>query len=176
MAGRRVNDISGIWFGRLKTIKLKSIGGGTGTTWLCECLCGKRVIVPAVYLKTGDTKSCGCLKRETSREMMREMTLTHGDTQRDDNGKQFIPPEWTAWHQMRYRCLNPKSRAWKNYGGRGIKVCKRWEKYEKFLADMGRRPSPDHSLDRINNDRDYKPSNCRWATMKQQSNNRRKRA
>ena len=108
---------------------------------------------------------------------MRELNLTHGDTQqRDENGKQIIPPEWTAWHQMRYRCFNPKSRAWKHYGERGIKVCKRWDKYENFLADMGRRPSPDHSLDRINNDRDYKPSNCRWATMKQQSNNRRKRA
>jgi hypothetical protein len=82
--------------------------------------------------------------------MMRELNLTHGDTQqRDENGKQIIPPEWTAWHQMRYRCFNPKSRAWKHYGGRGIKVCKRWDKYENFLADMGRRPSPDHSLDRM---------------------------
>jgi hypothetical protein len=83
--------------------------------------------------------------------------------------------EYSAWSRLPGRCYNPKHKAYKNYGGRGITICDRWRySYENFLADMGRAPSPKHSIDRIDNDGNYEPSNCRWATAKVQGNNQRK--
>jgi len=82
-------------------------------------------------------------------------------------------PELMAWHGMITRCTNPKSDSWKHYGGRGIKVCARWLRFQNFIADMGLKPSRLHSLDRVNNNGDYEPSNCRWATTQQQSRNKR---
>lgn len=81
--------------------------------------------------------------------------------------------EYRAWHSMKQRCLNPKCRRWNKYGGRGIAICQKWlDSFEAFLADMGPRPSPDHSIDRIDNDGDYEPGNCRWATRSQQQQNK----
>lgn len=85
----------------------------------------------------------------------------------------FGTPEYTAWAALRGRCLNPKNKVWKYYGGRGIGVCKRWDKYSNFLRDMGRKPSSKHSLDRINLNGNYTPGNCRWATPQEQAVNRR---
>jgi hypothetical protein len=82
-------------------------------------------------------------------------------------------PEYNAWKQARMRCQNPRNARFKDYGGRGITVCERWQKYENFLSDMGPRPSPLHSLDRENNDGNYEPGNCRWATAEQQQRNMR---
>jgi hypothetical protein len=81
-------------------------------------------------------------------------------------------PEFVAWTSMRQRCGNPRCRRYANYGGRGISICERWRAFENFLADMGRRPSPDHSLDRIDNDGNYELGNCRWATRSQQQRNK----
>lgn len=94
--------------------------------------------------------------------------LTHGDAR-----KQAVTPEYTAWKTMLARCQNPNWARFDYYGGRGITVCKRWLKFENFLADMGRRPSPAHSLERKSNDGNYTPKNCVWATKKEQARNRR---
>jgi len=85
----------------------------------------------------------------------------------------FGTPEYWSWSGMIQRCTNPRNPAFHNYGGRGIKVCKRWLKFENFFADLGLKPSPKHTLDRINNSRGYSPDNCQWATWKEQNNNRR---
>lgn len=95
-------------------------------------------------------------------------------TANGDAARGRVAPEYHAWKGMIKRCTNKKNRGWPNYGGRGITVCERWrESYLTFLADVGRRPSSKHSLDRIANDGNYEPGNVRWATRKQQINNRR---
>lgn len=133
--------------------------------WICRCDCGRlsRPIDNAALAK-GRVRSCGCLK-----PMGR---LSHGEAR---HGK--VTPEYRAWRAMKNRCLNPNAEAYEAYGGRGIKICKRWQNsFQAFLADVGRRPSKHHSLDRINNNlkRGYFRSNVRWATKRQQARNRRR--
>ena len=123
--------------------------------WECVCDCGNVFVTKGVYLKRGATRSCGCLVGENNKK--------HGGVG---------TPEYRSWVAMRNRCFNKKNHAYKRYGGRGIKVASRWGNFENFLSDMGKRPIGT-SLDRIDNDGDYKPSNCRWATRKQQGTNKR---
>ena len=131
--------------------------------WLCECQCGNRVIVRGTQLRRGMTRSCGCLRDDARKG--NQHARKHG---------LWATPEWQAWSSMRRRCYEPGTTGYERYGGRGIKVCERWRYFfEDFLADMGPRPSPKHSLDRINVDGDYEPGNCRWATSKEQNQNRR---
>lgn len=138
---------------------------GTGSRWFCRCECGNIKVVRATCLRFGSTRSCGCLQRELTR-------LRHTKHGASAGGKMI--PEWNSWKGAKHRCNDPKSKDRPAYGGRGIKMCEQWEhSFTTFLADMGRKPSPSHSLDRINVNGNYEPGNCRWATPKEQSLNRR---
>jgi hypothetical protein len=152
-------DLVGKEFGRLTVVALAG-RRGNNTYWQCQCNCGNQKTVRGSHLKRGDVKSCSCMRGG----------ITHGEGSRS-KGQETA--EYRTWLGMRRRCKNSKCRDWPDYGGRGIKVCDRWQIYTNFLADMGRKPGPKYSLDRIDNDGNYEPSNCRWATTKEQYDNRR---
>jgi hypothetical protein len=128
----------------------------------CVCSCGTKTFVRKDHLKSGATRSCGCLERESRGQSQK----THGEAYRRT-------AEYRCWGHMINRCLNPRNKAYRLYGGRGIKVCKEWRSYSRFLAVMGRRPSARHTLERIDNNDGYRPGNVKWATMAEQNLNKR---
>lgn len=159
-------DITGQRFGRLvaKSVDGKSHGV---YTWLCDCDCGNKTIVRKNCLSLGTTTSCGCARRDRTVSFNKEKAI-HGDAPRGN-----VTTEFSTWKGIKARCLNPNLPAFKHYGGRGIKLCPRWMDYRNFLKDMGRKPSPELTIHRVDNDGNYEPSNCIWATQDVQNNNKR---
>jgi hypothetical protein len=154
------DDLTGRVFGRL-TVVSRATNAGPKVRWSCACTCGREPIVHATALRIGHTRSCGCLKVD------QPAALTHGHST-----DQTLTPTYLTWASMIQRCQNPKNPSFPRYGGRGIKVCDAWLKFDGFLLDMGERPQG-LTLERINNDGGYEPGNCKWATYKTQNNNRR---
>lgn len=134
----------------------------------CRCDCGDERSYVLANIKRGASKSCGCLTREINRSRF----LTHGESRNKRTGG--ISAEYRVWLHINGRCHTPSDTGYHNYGGRGIAVCPEWrDSYERFLADMGRRPSDEHQIDRIDNDGNYEPGNCRWVTFDVQCRNKR---
>ena len=149
-------DLTGKRFHMLKVIKY--IGN---SKFKCQCDCGKITTPASVSLRKGLTKSCGCLSHKSLGIRNRK----HGYSG---------TPTYQSWANMVRRCTDKNAKDYRYYGGRGIKVCIRWLKFENFLKDMGEKPEG-MTIERVHNDRDYKPSNCKWATMSEQNRNKRKK-
>ena len=151
-------DITGKTFGRLTVVKNAGQAKNKEYLWLCKCQCGLSTIAKGYYLRSGITKSCGCLQQESRTK--------HGHALSSK-----ASPTYKSWENMMQRCTNPKHHHWSKYGGAGITVCDRWKTFTNFLQDMGERPEG-KTIDRIDFNKGYEPQNCKWSTPKEQQRNR----
>lgn len=159
----KIHHLEGRKFGRLTAVK--DVGTkGHNRLWLCQCSCGNTKTTISYNLVKGLATSCGCKLRETLLKR----------NQRLAKHRLSKIPEYQAWSHMMNRCRNPKEKRYNDYGGRGIQVCKRWHNAKLFFSDMGPKPTPKHTIDRINNELGYFPLNCRWATRLVQNRNTRR--
>lgn len=155
---RKPLNLVGHKFNRLTVIESAGKNKYKQTVWLCKCDCGNTKEIIGTRLNAGRVKSCGCFNIE----MTKKTNTTHG---------MKGTPTYNSWMSMLQRCTNKKHEKYPNYGGRGIKVTERWRKFENFFGDMGKRPK-EKTLDRINVNANYEPSNCKWSTQQEQHNNR----
>lgn len=154
MSGPRRQDLTGQKWNMATALSFVRVAN-SNAVWLWKCDCGNEFEAVAQLVKRGHIKACGCMRGER-------------------HGKSY-DVEYSTWQTMNNRCSRPLAANYKYYGGRGISVCDRWKNsFSAFYADMGKRPSNAHSIDRVNNDGNYEPGNCRWATAKEQSANKRK--
>ena len=172
MANHIVN-LNGKIFGRLTVLRMNTEGkrhsGSIG--WICKCECGKIKSFSGSLLRRGRSKSCGCMAKELLyAHMLRNVRENRLNT---TTHNMSFTGTYCTWASMVKRCVNSNCKEFKNYGGRGIKVCESWRKFENFYEDMGKKPEG-MSLDRVDNDGDYDKTNCRWATKIEQANNTRR--
>ena len=155
---RKAIDLTGEVFARLTVLERAENNSRGNIMWLCKCACGNATRASSVNLKSTGTRSCGCIKRE-----MLQAKATHGMS---------YHPLYKTWCGIIKRTTNPNASNYPAYGGRGITICERWKNsFENFVADMGEKPSRELSIERINNDGNYEPSNCIWASRGEQSRN-----
>jgi len=164
--GLPFRNLAGKRFGMLTAVSTSKPGPRGLAMWNCRCDCGNKTVVRSNNLLTGNTKTCGPCgwkRRARGNALIHGHAIGHGN----------IDPTYRVWRGMKDRCSNPNNAKYPVYGGRGIKVCERWKDFRNFLADVGKRPSLKHSIDRFpDNDGNYELSNFRWATTKQQAANR----
>jgi len=162
-------SLVGQQFGRLTVLQDAGRTARNSVIWLCQCECGEIIKTGTSKLRSGHTRSCGCLGREQALSRLdafHKTSKVHGETHANRT------KEYKAWGSMKERCLNPLHPSYARYGGRGIKICGRWvNDYLAFLNDMGR-SKPSESLDRIDVNGNYEPSNCRWVDSKVQGRNK----
>ena len=166
ITSKRIIDITGERYHRLVVLGLSDKKTKDKTNWVCECECGKKTIVRKDNLTNGITTSCGCYKREQLSRQVYKQNTTHGESH---------TRLYSIWASMKKRCNNPNDIGYSLYGGRGIKVCHEWADSYVAFADWARSNGyqDNLSIDRIDNDKGYEPSNCRWATDQEQAENTR---